>query len=159
MSDSLDIRRLLDGWAYDPARDARIVSGDDGREILQVRSPVGIEQLEMQGRPDGARPHGMESALEFHLARLAQARAEGKADRFKLGPDECAELFAEGTLYYFRYVRLLQLKRWVETLRDTTRNLQLFDFVHQYAAARSTAITSNAGAPISFESKPWPRRC
>ena len=134
MSDSFDIRRLLEGWSYDPANEARIVQGDNGREILQVRTPVGIEQLEMQGRPDGTRPHGMESALEFHLRRLAKAKAAENEDGFKLDPDECAELFAEGTLYYFRYVRLLQLKRWVETGRDTARNLQLFDFVHEHAA-------------------------
>jgi hypothetical protein len=133
MSDSPDIRRLLDAWSYDPAKEARIVQGDDGREILQVRTPVGIEQLEMQGRPDGAHPHGMESALEYHLGRLTQARAAGSGDGFKLDSDECAELFAEGTLYYFRYVRLLQLKRWVDTVRDTARNIQLFDFVHEHA--------------------------
>jgi hypothetical protein len=134
MSDSFDIGRLLKSWPFDPEDDARIVRGIDGREILQVRTPVGLEQLELQGRPDGARPHGVESALDYQLQRLAEARARGGEADFELDPEECAELFAEGTLYYFRYVRLLQLKRWSETVRDTTRNVRLFDFVHQYAA-------------------------
>lgn len=132
MSDSFDLRRLLDGWPYDPEDDARIVRGEEGREILQVRTPVGIEQLEMQGRPDGARPHGMESALDFQLKRLASTKDSGNA--FELDADDCAELFAEGTVYYFRYVRLFQLKRWAETVRDTARNLRLFDLVHEHAA-------------------------
>lgn len=134
MSDSLDLRGLLENWSYDPDNDARIVRGDDGREILQVRTPVGLEQLEMEGRPDGARLHGMESALEFQQQRLQKAKAAGREAEFELDAQDCAELLSEGTLYYFRYLRLFQLKRWAETVRDTTRNLRAFDFVHQYAA-------------------------
>lgn len=134
MSESVDLRRLLESWPYDPENDARVVRGDDGREILQVRTPVGIEQLEMTGRPDGARPHGVESALEFHLQRLAKAKAAGHEAEFELDAADCAELSGEGTLYYLRYLRLFQLRRWADTVRDTARNLRLFDFVHCYAA-------------------------
>jgi hypothetical protein len=133
MSESPDLRGLLEDWPYDPDDDVRIVRGDDGREILQVRTPVGIEQLEMTCRPDGARPHGMESALDYHRQRLEQAKAAGAEGEFELDAGDCAELFSEGTLYYFRYVRLFQLKRWAETVRDTARNLRAFDLVHQYA--------------------------
>src|SRR6516225_7149406 len=127
MRETFDIRRLLKSWPYNPDQEARIVDGDDGREILQIRTPLGIEQLEMEGRPDGERPHGMGSALEFHEQRLADAARAGTEAAFELDEDECSELFAEGTLYYFRYVRLFQLKRWNETVRDTSRNLRAFD--------------------------------
>ncbi|HWX18536.1 MAG TPA: UvrB/UvrC motif-containing protein [Candidatus Binatia bacterium] len=133
MSASVDLRRILESWPYDPENDARITQGDDGREILQVRTPVGLEQHEVEGRPDGARPHGMESALHYCLERLELARRNGKEAGFKLSPRECGELFNEGTLYYFRYVRLFQLKDWVRTIRDTARNLQVFDLVRRYA--------------------------
>jgi hypothetical protein len=133
MSDSVDIRRLLENWAYDPDEDARLVQGDDGREILQVRTPLGIEQYEMEGRPDGQRPHGLESALDFFSRRLEAAKAAGRESEFELSPQECGELFSEGTLFYFRYVRLFQLKDWERTLRDTSRNLKVFDLVHQFA--------------------------
>src|SRR5512146_1951159 len=119
MSESVDIRHLLQSWPYDPEEDARFVNGDDGRELLQVRTPVGIEQYELEGRPDGARPHGMESALEFYYQRLEVAKAAGKESDFELTPTQCAEIFNEGTLYYFRYVRLFQLQDWKRTLRDT----------------------------------------
>lgn len=134
MSEPVDIRRLLREWPYDPQNTARIVRGEDGREILQIRTPLGLEQLELQGRPDGARPHGWESALEFHQQRLANARAAGQAADFELSAGQCAELFDEGTLYYGRYLHLFQLKRWAETVRDTARNLRLFDFVRRHAA-------------------------
>lgn len=134
MSDTFDLTHLLKSWPYDPDNDARVVRGHYGREVLQVRTPIGIEQLEMEGRPDGARPHDQESALEFQLQRLASAKAAGSEAEFELDAEDCAELFGEGTLYYFRYLRLFQLKRWADTVRDTTRNLRLFDFVRQYAA-------------------------
>jgi hypothetical protein len=134
MSNTGDIRGLLEDWPFDAENDARIVRGKDGREILQVRTPLGLEQLEMQGRPDGARPHAMESVLEFYQQKLVRAEAAGNEAAFQLNAQDCAELFAEGTLYYFRYLRLFQLKRWADTVRDTSRNLQLFDFVHRHAA-------------------------
>ena len=133
MSASVDLRRVLQSWPYDPDNDARLTQGEDGRQILQVRTPLGLEQYELDGRPDGARPHAMESTLAHYQQRLEQSRAQGREADFKLGPRECSELFNEGTLYYFRYVRLFQLKDWVRTVRDTARNLALFDFVHQHA--------------------------
>jgi hypothetical protein len=110
MSDSIDLRKILQGWPYDSENDARIVDGEDGRDILQVRTPLGIEQYEMDGRPDGDRPHGAESALEFHMSRLEKAKVEGWEADFELSLCDCSELFNEGIFYYFRYVRLFQLK-------------------------------------------------
>jgi len=133
MNDSPDLRKMLKNWPYDPEHDARILRGDDGRELLQVRTPLGIEQYEMDGRPDGLRPHGMECALEYHQQRLNQAKFSGLEAEFELSPQECSELFHEGTLYYFRYVRLFQLKDWPRTIHDTARNLRAFDFLHRYA--------------------------
>jgi hypothetical protein len=133
MSMGVDIADLLKAWPYDPEKDARIVQGRDGREILQVRSPMGIEQYELDGRPDGARPYGRESVLEHQLYQLEQAKLAGKGGEFELSPAECTELFNEGTIYYFRYVRLFQLRDWPRTLRDTSRNLRAFDLVHTHA--------------------------
>lgn len=140
MSDPLDLRELLRDWPFDPERPARIVRATDGREVLQVRTPLGLEQLEVKGRPDGTRPHEMESALEFHLRRLASAEDAGLAGDFTLSPEDCAELFDEGTLYYFRYLHLFQLQRWVDTVRDTARNVRLFDFVREYAAREEDRV-------------------
>ena len=133
MSDPVDLRHLLKSWPYDPDNDARIVRGTDDREVLQVRTPLGIEQHEIDGRPDGVRPHGRESALDYYLQKLEQAKESGQEKDFELGPKQCSEIFNEGTLYYFRYVHLFQLKDWSRTVRDTDRNLRAFDLVHRYA--------------------------
>ena len=133
MSDWIDLRDALQKWPFNPEHDARVVPGDDGREILQVRTPLGIEQYELDGRPDGQRPHGLESALEFHQRQFEEAKLAGRESEFDLDPQECSELFSEGTLFYFRYVRLFQLKDWARTVRDTARNLRAFDFLHRHA--------------------------
>lgn len=134
MTPDPDLRALLQAWPYDPDDDFRIVTGADGRPILQVRTPLGMEQIEVDGRPDGTQPHGMESELAFHENRWAAARAAGEESGFELTPEDCAALFAEGVLYYQRYVRLFQLKDWPRTVRDTERNLRGFDFVQRHAA-------------------------
>jgi hypothetical protein len=135
MERGTDLRDLLKQWPYDPDNNARLVGGDDGRPILQVRLPLGIEQYELDGRPDGERPRGKESALEHYLARLLAAQARGAEDSFSLNHEECEELFSESTLYYYRYLNLFQIKDWARTERDTARNLRVFDLVHRYADA------------------------
>lgn len=129
-----DITKLLQSWPYDPDNDTRLIIARDGREVIQVRTPLGIEQMEITGRPDGLRPHGFESYFDYFLARLEAAKKAGNEAEFELRHEECLELFTEATLYYFRYLRLFQLRRWEETVRDTNRNLRVFDFVRKYAA-------------------------
>ncbi len=161
MSEIDDLRRLLQSWPYDPENDTRIIHGEEGREILQVRTALGVEQFEINGRPDGARPHDMESALEFYEEKLAEAAAAGREADFDLSAEDCSELFHEGTLYYFRYVRFFQLRDWARTVRDTTRNLRAFDFIHTHARReedrqflekwRPYILRVNASAAAMFE--------
>jgi UvrB/UvrC motif-containing protein len=128
-----DLKPFLESWPYDPEDCVRVITLANGREVIQVRLPLGIEQYELDGRPDGSRPHGDGSSLEHYLTRLDEARKSGSEAGFRLDPDECVELFNEGVLYYYRYLHLFQLKDWPRTVRDTVRNLKLFDFVHKYA--------------------------
>ena len=133
MKKSPDIRELLRDWPYDADNAVRIVPCADGRDVLQVRTPVGIEQYELENRPDGMRPHNTESVFAFYNARLERLKTAGEEDEFRLNHKECVELFEEGVMFYFRYLHLFQLKEWTLTVRDTTRNLRVFDFVHKYA--------------------------
>jgi hypothetical protein len=129
MATKPDLKTLLDSWTYDPNDCVRIVTLADDREVMQVRLPLGIEQYELDGRPDGQRPHKTDSAFDYHLERSQQA----STTKFQLSPDDCVELFNEGVLYYYRYLHLFQMNDWRRTLRDTTRNLLLFDFVRRHA--------------------------
>ena len=132
-SETPDLRKFLESWPYDPEHNVRLARGANGREILVVRQPFGLEEYEVDGRPDGQRPHGMESAYGVQLARLAAAKRVGAEDAFKLTTADCAELFDEGTIYYYRVVNLFHLNDWVRAERDTTRNLRMLDFVRRHA--------------------------
>jgi hypothetical protein len=83
--------------------------------------------MEMTGRPDGQRPHNYESLLAYHQSRAACA--EEKAKDYELSPEQCTELQQEGIQYYHRYLSLFQINDFAGVVRDTQRNLDLFDFV------------------------------
>jgi hypothetical protein len=130
---SSDITDILRGWEFDSDNQIRIIQADDGRQVLQVRQPMGIEQYELDGRPDGKHPLGRESMMEEYQARLENYRgANGTDDGFMITHDDFANLQAEGVLYYFRYLVLFQIGDFVRTARDTEHNLNLFSLVEKY---------------------------
>jgi len=127
-----DISSILRDWLLDEATRFRKVVGDDGREKVQIRVCVqsyhGILQFECDGRPDGARPHDCEFALDYW-----QERAQ-KDPGLRLSAEQAKELFEESGMIYQRYVVLLQLEDFQRVLRDTERNMRLFRFVNRCAA-------------------------
>jgi hypothetical protein len=133
MSPPIDLKALFEDWEYDPDNNLRLTALPDGRTVIQVRLPFGVEQYERDGRPDGERPHGRESVFDHHLARLREAKDAGTEPDFRLTHEDCAELFQEALTYYYRYLHLFQLQDWERTVRDTRRNIRLFDFVRAYA--------------------------
>lgn len=125
---SKDLDPILAGWDHDPDElQVRIVKGEEGRDKLQMRIELGVLQMELDGRPDGQRPHAFESLLEYHEARAAATSP------YRLDPADCAELMREGTQYYHRYLALFHLQRYELVARDTERNLRLFRFVVRHA--------------------------
>jgi hypothetical protein len=125
---SLDLNTILKDWPHESGTiKVRKVAGLDGREKLQLRIDLGVLQMEMSGRPDGARPHNCESLLAYHQLRAAHALAQGNS--YELSAEQCAELQQEGIQYYHRYLSLFQINDFAGVVRDTQRNLELFDFV------------------------------
>jgi hypothetical protein len=130
---SQDIQRLLDGWEFEPDElQVRFITGDNGREKIQMRIDLGLIQLETSGRPDGERPEGYESLLEYYEAKANEAAQSGKI--FSLAPEDCSKLMREGLQYYHRYLSAFHLERYEIVTLDTLRNLRLFAFVGQHAA-------------------------
>lgn len=132
---SRDIGHILDGWEFDPEHvTARIVKGDDGREKIQLRLDLGLLQMELDGRPDGLRPEGCESWLEYYRQQQRD-HAGGTPDPapFQLDDQACERLLREGIQYYHRYLSFWHLQRYELCARDTSRNLKLFQFVRQHA--------------------------
>lgn len=131
---SLDLNELLGDWPHEPGQiKVRKILGADGKEKLQLRIDLGLIQMEMAGRPDGLEPHNCESLLEFHSRRAE--RAEKKGDKFELTADEVGEMQQEGIQYYHRYISLFQLQDYLGVIRDTQRNLEMFDFVTKHSSS------------------------
>ena len=129
---SSDLNSILGDWPHENGKiKVRKITGLDGREKLQLRIDLGILQMEMSGRPDGVRPHGCESLLEYHQARAERAVQRG--ENYELSIEQCAELQQEGIQYYHRYLSLFQLNDFAGVVRDTQRNLDLFDFVTEHS--------------------------
>lgn len=130
---SKDIQPILEGWDYEPGNvRVRIVRGLEGREKVQMRIDLGALQMEMSGRPDGTRPHGFESLLDYFDGQTEQ-KAKGSKHEFRLTEDDCEELLREGVQYYYRYLSFFHLGRYDLAERDTQRNLRLFAFARKYA--------------------------
>ena len=129
-----DISDLLAAWPYDENNEVRRIKGWDGREKLQVRLPLGLEQYELDGRPDGLRPEGYESYLDYY-EEIARRSSPG----WSLSKEDFKKLHEEGLLYYQRYLLFFRIGEYDLCVRDTTRNLRLLDFVKRYAPDSETA--------------------
>jgi hypothetical protein len=90
--------------------------------------------MEVTGRPDGRRPHGCESLLEYFENQLTQHRRQsGTTSGFQLSGDDCQQLREEAVMYYHRYLSLFILGDFPGVVRDTARNLRVLDFCGQFA--------------------------
>jgi hypothetical protein len=136
---SQDISSIVAGWDFNPDElQVRIISGDDGSEKIQMRTDLGVLQMDLSGRPDGLRPHGHESLLEYFEVKEQTATKTGSV--FSLDPGECSQLMREGLQYYHRYLSAFHLKKYDLVTKDTDRNLRLFAFVVEHAARQRDKI-------------------
>jgi hypothetical protein len=123
------IDHVLRSWAYDPHEvSARICRGSDGRDVLQMRVDMGILQLEVDGRPDGSRPHGFDTYFDYLLSRVLH-----EGDDFELDEEQCVEVDREFVQFYHRRVCWLKLQQYREAASDADHTLSLMDFCKQHA--------------------------
>jgi hypothetical protein len=131
MVSNLDLNNLLEDWPHEPgAVKARKIIGNDGREKIQLRVDLGLIQMEVNGRPDGQRPFGFESLLDYHQARAREMEERGQ--NYELDQADLLLLQQEAVQYYHRYLSLFQLREFPAVVRDTDRNLKLCDFVSEH---------------------------
>ena len=130
---AVDLRIFLEAWPFDEERNVRFGRGADGREIILVRKPMGLEQYEVDDRPDGCRVHGERTALDFHRARLEAATQSPGGAIFELSSEDCAEIFEEADTFHQRLAVLFRLRDWPRVERDATQILCLLEFARQHA--------------------------
>ena len=129
-----DISDVLARWPYQSGQpNVRQFVGEDGELRLQIRLDLGLLQMFADGRPDGERPHGHESLLEYYEAAMEDSAEQPEAERLKLSEEECSALRDEALQYYHRYMAMLVLEEFDGVIRDTTRNLRVFDLCGDHA--------------------------
>lgn len=139
---NFDISDLLSHWEYQAGQIVvRRFKGKDGKEKIQLRVDLGLLQMDAFGRPDGKKPFGHETLYEHYQARLQKhiESHEGEDAGFKLDAEDCSKLQQEAIQFHHRYICLFQLKDYAAVVRDTERNIAVFDFVEKYAEAREMA--------------------
>jgi len=166
---SKDIAPLLKGWDYEPGTiSVRRIQGKDGVAKLQMRLDLGLLQMELTGRPDGARPHGFESLLDYFQTQLVEhKRRNGTELGFHLTGSQCQLLREEAAMYYQRHLSLFILEEFTGVVRDTARNLRVLDMCERYAVDEQDRLileqyrpyilmmNSRARASIQFKAKKY----
>ncbi|MBP1589128.1 MAG: UvrB/UvrC motif-containing protein [Kiritimatiellae bacterium] len=124
-----DLNEFLEGWAFDPELpSARRITTADGRVMVQLRVDMGLLQMEPEGRPDGARPHGAESALAYYQ----QLERDGKMPE-TLSREICAELLREAMQFCARAQAYQALEDWPRLYDDCEHVLDLIDLISDLA--------------------------
>lgn len=134
---SLDLTRILEGWDYQPGKViARLVKARDGREVLQLRLDLGVLQMEVVGRPDGKRPYGFPTYLDY-LRHEAEQAPDGQ---FEMNRQQCLEADQEFLQFYQRRICWLTLKEYARAVADADHTLAFMDFVKRYSPDERYAL-------------------
>ncbi|MGO8903886.1 MAG: UvrB/UvrC motif-containing protein [Isosphaeraceae bacterium] len=132
-----DLDDVIQGWPYDPEPGevlARELRARDGRSVLQIRVELGVLQLEISGRPDGARPHGFATYLDY-LRYSAASRGQapgGKAPPWTMDQEHRDEADREFTQFFHRRMAWLSLHRYDKAMLDADHTLALMDLVRRH---------------------------
>jgi len=142
---SHDIYPVLSSWPYEegPGVQVRRIRGDGGRPLLQIRTDLGLLQLEECGRPDGDRPYGCPTLLDYYRQRVEEHRREhGWYEGFELGSEECTSLRREAMQFYHRRIARMALHDFAEAAGDADHNLEILDLVKAFATNRDDWLVS-----------------
>ena len=127
-----DIDFVMRDWEYKPGVvQARLVEAHDRRQVIQMRVDLGVLQLEVEGRPDGTRPHG-HSTYYDHLAERARLALKSGV-KFVLDEEESQEADQEFLQFYHRRVCWLALRQYARAIRDADHTLTFMDLVKRHS--------------------------
>jgi hypothetical protein len=132
-----DLDDVIRGWPYDPEPGevlAREIPARDGRTVLQVRVELGVLQLEVGARPDGLRPHGFATYLDYlrHCAASRGQAPSGKSPPWVMTASQCGEADREFVQFNHRRVAWLALRRYDKAIQDADHTLALMDFIQRH---------------------------
>ena len=127
-----DIDFVLRDWEYKSGVvQARLVDATGGRQVIQMRIDLGVLQLEVDARPDGAHPHGHDTYYEYLHDRSRAAQRAGS--KFVLSEEESQEADREFMQFYHRRVCWLALRQYARAMRDADHTLTFMDLVKRHS--------------------------
>jgi hypothetical protein len=128
MSSSKGLDEILRDWEFDPhSLSVRLVKGEDGRDVIQMRVDLGILQMETQGRPDGQQLDGFSTFLDQMLS------IEQGDEDFLMDEDQCFEADREFVQYYHRRISWLRLQHYHRAVEDADHTLALMDVCRDHS--------------------------
>ena len=144
MAQGEDIDAILSSWPFQPGViTARIVRAGDGREVLQMRIELGVLQLESTGRPDGQKPEGHPTYLDY-----LRQQARDLRDKFSLGEEQSNEVDREFLQYYHRRICWLALRQFRRAVEDAEHTLALMDFVARHSPDQEWTLSHEQYRPF-----------
>jgi hypothetical protein len=129
-----DLDDILQSWPFDPSTGeviAREVTARNRRRVVQVRVELGVLQMEVEGRPDGHRPHGFATYLDYLRSRVKPPGRKANPG-WKMEAEHCAEADREFIQFYHRRVAWLALQKFDRALVDADHTLAMMDFVSRH---------------------------
>jgi len=131
----MDLSVILDGWAYDEedeSRNVRKVVGVDGKMKVQVRIRSGLMQWEMEGRPDGRKPFGRASMLDYCRDFVTRPARDKHRECRSLTQELEGELVVEVLDYHRRCRALFHLGDYARALEDALHCLETLDLIRDH---------------------------
>lgn len=127
--------RILEMLNLDADRPVSILKIEDGREVIVVQpNAFTISRIYATGRPDGMRPHGVDSYYDYFFAKLrAYEEQHETREGFQLESEEWETLFEESFHRYTRYLLFAGIKRWEDVQHDTAANLAVTNLARECA--------------------------
>lgn len=127
--------RILESLNLDTERPVSVLQIEDGREVVVVQpNAFTISRIYATGRPDGMRPHGVDSYYDYFCARLREYEEQhGTREGFQLESEEWETLFEESFHRYTRYLLFAGIKRWEDVQHDTAINLAVTNLARECA--------------------------
>lgn len=140
-----DLNYIIDGWDYDPEdflNNVRKIQGQDAKEKIQLRTDLGLYQMEIKGRPDGKKPGGKESMLDHLLFKAQEHEGQSGAmeGRFHLTEADIAKLYREAIQYYHRRICFFALKEFDKAKKDAEHTLKIMDVVKMHASNKMAVM-------------------
>lgn len=135
-----DLSYIIEGWDYDPddfLNNVKKIIGVDAKDKIQLRTDLGVYQMEITARPDGKRPGGKDSLLAHYLSKAEEQQIKfGGEVSLKLTEQDVAKLYREALQYYHRRICLFALKEFELARKDAEHTLMIMDLVKKHSVSK-----------------------